>query len=100
MRSSTLLIIALVYFAAIVNARCECGYALTAETSSDSVIAFTDLVESDFLHIRDIAVNTDWQRQNFTKTPEAGRGPYGYVLAICHHPLFQWSGTDFRYRIV
>lgn len=60
-----------------VVARCECGYALTPETSLETVAAFTDLVESDFLHIRDVAVNTDWQRQNFTKTPAIGRGPYG-----------------------
>jgi len=76
-----LCIVAIILFGAIfttqVDAKCECGYRLSPETSSGSVIVFTDLVESDFLHIRDVAVNTDWQRQNFTKTPETGRGPYG-----------------------
>ena len=74
-------VIAIVLFGACfttkVVAKCECGYRLSPETSSGSVAVFTDLVESDFLHIRDVAVDTDWQRQNFTKTPEAGRGPYG-----------------------
>lgn len=82
LRVTSVLVGALTYLVAVVEARCECGYALAYDTSVGEQRVFTDLIESDFLHIRDISLSTDWQRQNFTKTPEVGRGPYGYVRDI------------------
>ncbi|KAL5329333.1 hypothetical protein ACEPPN_002844 [Leptodophora sp. 'Broadleaf-Isolate-01'] len=38
---------------------------------------WTDLLETDFLHLDDIAKDTDWQRQNYSVAPEAARGPFG-----------------------
>lgn len=43
---------------------------------------FTDVIESDFLHIKNVSLDTDWRRQNFSVTPEAGRGPYGMNFSI------------------
>jgi hypothetical protein len=43
---------------------------------------FTDVIESDFLHIKNLTLDTDWRRQNFSVTPEAGRGPYGMNFSI------------------
>jgi len=43
---------------------------------------FADLIETDFIHDKDIAVDTDWVRQNYSVTAIAGRGTYGYVLYV------------------
>jgi hypothetical protein len=61
------------------TADCECGYtaAIGASDMQTSNFLFTDIIESDFLHIKNVSLDTDWKRQNFTVTPEAGRGPYG-----------------------
>lgn len=64
-------------FVAPVVALCECGYTSTIEAFGSSPVVFTDLIESDFLHIRNVAKDTDWRRQNYSVTAEAGRGPYG-----------------------
>ena len=70
------------FFCVPAVALCECGYRSNVG-ALNSQFTFTDLIESDFLHIRDVALDTDWQRQSFTKTPEAGRGPYGYAIIPC-----------------
>lgn len=62
-----------------VNASCECGYMAQVDALEARFI-YTDLIESDFLHIRDIFLDTDWRPQSFNKTPAVGRGPYGYVI--------------------
>lgn len=38
---------------------------------------WTDLLETDFLHLDDIAKDTDWQRQNYSVTAQSARGPFG-----------------------
>jgi hypothetical protein len=50
--------------------------------NSVSPFLFTDIVESDFLHIKNVSLDTDWKRQNFSETAEAGRGPYGMNFSI------------------
>ncbi|KAH7418932.1 glycoside hydrolase family 16 protein [Cadophora sp. MPI-SDFR-AT-0126] len=90
-----------------VGAFCQCGYrslidaTLTTETSKslaqygrpprDNIntspraanlatatpYVWTDLLETDFLHLDDIAKDSDWQRQNYSVTAQAARGPYG-----------------------
>lgn len=72
-----------------VVAFCECGYSTALDMSSlrsppiesISTYRFTDLIESDFIHIRNISLDTDWKRQDFAMTPALSRGPYGYVSA-------------------
>ncbi|KAA6408617.1 MAG: glycoside hydrolase family 16 [Lasallia pustulata] len=52
------------------RADCECGYTVNATL-------YTDLLETDFLHLPNITRDTDWQPQNYTVSPAAARGPYG-----------------------
>lgn len=60
-------------------ADCECGY--SSIISSASYI-FTDLIETDFLHLDDVVKNSDWVRQDYNVTAEAGRGNYGMDFTI------------------
>jgi hypothetical protein len=53
-----------------VRADCECGYTV------DSVL-YTDLLETDFLQVKDISTNTDWAPQEYTVDRARARGPYG-----------------------
>lgn len=56
------------------HADCECGYM----SSVNSIpYIFTEIIESDFVHLANISLNTDWQRQFFNVTAKAARGPYG-----------------------
>lgn len=54
----------------LVRADCECGYTVGSDL-------YTDLIETDFQHVKDIATNTDWAPQNYTVDPALARGPYG-----------------------
>ncbi|CAL3969131.1 unnamed protein product [Diplocarpon coronariae] len=38
---------------------------------------WTDLLETDFLHLDDISKDTDWSLQNYSVSAHADRGPYG-----------------------
>lgn len=67
----------------VVFASCECGY-MSQVDALEAQFTYTDLIESDFLHIRDISLDTDWRPQSFDKTPEVGRGPYGYAALLLH----------------
>jgi hypothetical protein len=61
-----------------VVAFCECGYATSVSVNGNLTnFVFTDLIESDFLHIKDVASDTDWSRQNYSVTAALARGPYG-----------------------
>jgi hypothetical protein len=80
-----------------VNADCECGYTYSINGTSYIV---TDLLESDFLHLANISLDTDWTRQGFNVTPAVSRGPYGESLQISQvisNPLannFSYSGPS------
>jgi hypothetical protein len=79
------------------NADCECGYTYSINGTSYIV---TDLLESDFLHLANISLDTDWTRQGFNVTPAVSRGPYGESLQISQvisNPLannFSYSGPS------
>lgn len=60
---------------ALVLADCECGYSINA-TNSPQYAVFTDLLESDFLHLKDINKNTDWITNVYTTNPTPA-DPYG-----------------------
>lgn len=62
-----------------VNADCECGYSQSINGTS---YVFTDLLESDFLHLANISLDTDWRRQGFNITSAVARGPYGESFQI------------------
>ncbi|KUJ09920.1 glycoside hydrolase family 16 protein [Mollisia scopiformis] len=78
---------------------CECGYATSISVNGTlTSYVFTDLIESDFVHIQDVASDTDWSRQNYSVTALAARGPYGMQFSldnIVSNPLpnaSTWSG--------
>lgn len=79
------------------TADCECGYSSTIDNSAEPYI-FTDLIESDFLHLPNITQDTDWRRQSFNKTAAEGRGPYGMnynIAQVTSNPILDentWSG--------
>lgn len=75
----------------LTNADCECGYTVNKTL-------YTDLIETDFLHLANITADTDWQPQNYTVTSEAARGPYGKNASLSNvvaNPLkskYDWAG--------
>ncbi|KAG0648895.1 Lichenase [Hyphodiscus hymeniophilus] len=81
----------------LVTANCQCGYQLTINNSSTPSI-FTDLIETDFLHLTNISKDTDWRRQEFPVTAAAGRGPYGMnftIQNVISNPILNatnWTG--------
>lgn len=75
----------------LVQASCECGYTL-------NTTLYTDILETDFLHLASITKDTDWQPQNYTVTPADARGPYGKNASLTNvlaNPLkskYDWAG--------
>ena len=61
------------------TADCECGYAAIVDRTRH---VFTDLIESDFTHARDISDNTDWRRQGFNMSSERARGDFGEMFVV------------------
>lgn len=53
-----------------VRSDCECGYTV------DSLL-YTDLLESDFLHLPNITTDTDWDPQKYNISADIARGPFG-----------------------
>ncbi|KAI9733210.1 MAG: hypothetical protein M1818_007328 [Claussenomyces sp. TS43310] len=71
--------ILLLLSAQFTDADCECGY--RSAINSDSYV-FTDLIESDFLHLGNISHNTDWIQQQYNVTAKASRGVYGTAFQV------------------
>ncbi|KAL8995450.1 MAG: hypothetical protein Q9188_006810 [Gyalolechia gomerana] len=77
-----------------VRADCECGYTVNGTL-------FTDLTESDFLHIKNIN-ESGWIPQTYTVDPELSRGPYGKDASpdqIVLNPLksrYDWTGDGIK----
>ncbi|KAI9649014.1 hypothetical protein NHQ30_001580 [Ciborinia camelliae] len=80
------------------TADCECGYSSSIGDSVEPYI-FTDLIESDFLHLSNVTLDTDWRRQQFNMSAAAGRGPYGMnysINQVASNPIldeYTWSGN-------
>lgn len=68
----------IVSFSAPVVGFCECGYVagITANSVTNPYV-FTDLIESDFMHVNNIKIDTDWSIQSYNVSATAARGPYG-----------------------
>ncbi|KAK0710976.1 concanavalin A-like lectin/glucanase domain-containing protein [Lasiosphaeris hirsuta] len=86
---------------AFVSADCECGYSTNIAPNSQphqrrhqrrhqqqEQHVFTDLIESDFTSLGDIAANTDWARQEFNVTQKQARGDYGEMFSVANIPGF------------
>lgn len=90
-------LILFLFFIALARADCECGYSAVIDGSTHT---FTDLLESDFLHLQNISLDTDWIRQNFTVTAVDARGLYGEnasITDVVANPLidqYSWSGSS------
>ena len=75
-----------------VLANCECGYTVNSAL-------YTDLIETDFLHLADITGDTDWQPQNYTVTPKLARGLFGKNASVSNvvanplKSLYDWAGN-------
>ncbi|KAJ5726594.1 uncharacterized protein N7483_007951 [Penicillium malachiteum] len=68
---------------------CECGYSVNS-TSSARHEVFTDLIESDFLFIQNISLDTDWSIQRYWTSYDPSSGYYGtnYTAAnVVSNPL-------------
>ncbi|OJD30657.1 glycoside hydrolase family 16 protein [Diplodia corticola] len=88
----------------LVTARCECGYSVNKTTDAEHTV-WTDLMETDFLHIDDVANNSDgannnigWVPQVYNVTPALARGTYGKMALlenVVANPLknpWDWAG--------
>ncbi len=91
LRSSFLVPCILYLLPRLTSAACECGY-----TVNNTL--YTELIESDFLHLTNITNNSDWQAQNYTVTSALARGPYGKNATLGNvvaNPLrsqYDWAG--------
>ena len=74
-------------FASSAAAKCACGYTVNSTGDADYAL-FTDLLETDFLHIQDIAYNdtysTGWIPQIYNTTAHEDQGPYGMAKEDCN----------------
>jgi hypothetical protein len=92
--SSLLILVVLVR---LVAADCECGY---SSTIRDTAYVFSDILETDFLHLDDVSQDTDWQVQEYNVTAKVSRGPYGtssQVDNVISDPLadnYSYSGPS------
>ncbi|OAA59377.1 Concanavalin A-like lectin/glucanase [Cordyceps fumosorosea ARSEF 2679] len=53
---------------------CSCGYQVGGANGESWL--FTEVIETDFTRVKSIAAATDWRRQEFNVSAEAGRGKY------------------------
>ncbi|KAL8804316.1 MAG: hypothetical protein Q9200_005877 [Gallowayella weberi] len=80
-----------ILFSSTALANCECGYTVNGTL-------YTDLTETDFLHIKNIN-ESGWQPQKYTVSRETARGPYGKDASpnqIVTNPLksrYDWAGN-------
>jgi hypothetical protein len=83
----------------IAKADCQCGYSLAINSSS---YVFTDLLESDFPHLADVSLDTDWSRQGYNVSATVSRGQYGEsfrIVNVMSNPLadnFSYTGPSYR----
>jgi len=74
-----ILSLAVSFLFGVVTADCECGYSTSIDGASH---VFTDLIETDFTKVQDIADDTDWRRQAFNVTSERARGQFGEMFNV------------------
>ncbi|KAI4207533.1 MAG: hypothetical protein LQ346_000465 [Caloplaca aetnensis] len=77
---SSLVVLALTFVPQLVSAACECGYQTHSIKSNDNQV-YTDVLESDFLHLKDINAQQDWKRQVWD-IPAVGTAPWGRNMTL------------------
>ncbi|KAI1340576.1 glycoside hydrolase family 16 protein [Xylariaceae sp. FL0016] len=68
-------------FARSTLAACECGYSVHTGTERTRYV-FTDLFESDLVHVNVLGGEQGWAAQEDNRTAEAARGPYGELFTV------------------
>ncbi|KAL8993808.1 MAG: hypothetical protein Q9169_006064 [Polycauliona sp. 2 TL-2023] len=68
-------VVALAFVPQLVSAACECGYQSHSIKSNENPI-YTDVLESDFLHLKDFNSQNDWARQVWD-IPAVGTAGWG-----------------------
>lgn len=77
----------------IAGETCMCGYAMTDDYAHESGrVVFTDMLVTDFTSLNDISQNTDWTRQQFNVSAEAGRGTFGKSFQVGN--VFSFPGSN------
>ncbi|KAG5936433.1 hypothetical protein E4U53_000235 [Claviceps sorghi] len=71
---------------------CTCGYVLTDDAYKSAPVVFTDSLVTDFGQSSDISRATDWTRQQFNVSAEAGRGKYGKSFRV--ENVFSYTGPN------
>lgn len=73
-------LLSLLSIVSVAAAKCSCGYTVNSTDSSHYAL-FTELLETDFLHIKDVTFNNsydiDWVPQNYNTSAAISDGPYG-----------------------
>ncbi len=78
MFAQSILLGMIAFFTGNAVAFCECGYSTSITVGAvTNTYIFTDVIESDFLHIKDVELDTDWSVQSYTVSASSARGPYG-----------------------
>lgn len=79
----------------LVRATCECGYSVNS-TVSPQYAVFTDLFETDFLHLTDFTRENGWYRNNYTTQPGKNvMAKWASPSNILANPLedeYSWAG--------
>ncbi|KAG6009562.1 hypothetical protein E4U43_008701 [Claviceps pusilla] len=71
---------------------CACGYALTDDVHKSAPVVFTDRLVTDFALMSDISRATDWTRQQFNVSADAGRGKHGKSFRV--ENVFSYAGPN------
>ena len=100
---SLLKITLLVLFPNPTTSSCECGFLLNNTSSNSTSLGattiFTNILETDFLHLSSLEDTQDWIPQNYTVSPALARGPYGKNASLSNvltNPLqsaYDFAGT-------
>ncbi|KAI9667369.1 MAG: hypothetical protein M1821_000184 [Bathelium mastoideum] len=65
------------------RAACACGYSVNSTSSLPNAI-FTELFESDFLHLDNISTNGGWIAQVYNVSAVDARGPFGKSASLAN----------------
>lgn len=83
------------------NNACECGYAINRTRDNDAPYkVFTNVLETDFIHMDDLNKKIGWRRQEYNVTANVSRGPYGKSFTVSNvvaNPLKKrrdWAGES------
>lgn len=68
--------------AGLARAACQCGYTALSGASLNQPVLFTDLLETDFLHLVQLKDTPDWRAQTHNRTIARARGKYGEAYRL------------------